>query len=411
MRVDRAAAHRHVGRDASGMAPRRVPPLIPGLLTALVTGLALVLSACADGSSAGASGGSATSAGGGEPGSSSDGTVAQLAGRTFLSTSITGHDLVSGSRIGITFQEDGTVQADAGCNALSGPYRIEDGILGVSGLSQTEMGCEKDLMDQDSWFADLMATGLGVDLNGDVLTLTGDGVTIQLTDRRVVDPDRPLEGTTWVLTGIVTGTGPGGAVSSVPQGIVATLLIGDGKIHFFDGLNDSDGAATVGADSVHIAGDIATSAVGCASGATCSVDMSLLTRDFDYAITAGQLTVTGTGKYAGHGLMFTAQDSGSPSSGTASGETTPGPTGSTTAASSTARAPARPEPGVSGSEVPPVPDSTGGSDLPAPTAQPGPTATPGTASGLTSSLGPRTKAPGRHDSIPPQPSPAGSTDN
>jgi len=385
------------------VAPRRAPALIPGLLTALVTGLALVLSACADGSSAGTSGGSGASAGGGQPGSSSDGAAAQLAGRTFLSTSVTGHDLVDGSRIDIAFREDGTVQADAGCNSLSGPYRIEDGTLNASGLSQTEMGCDQDLMDQDSWFSGLLATGLGVDLNGDVLTLTGKGVTIQLTDRRVVDPDRPLEGTTWVLTGIVTGTGPDGTVSSVPRGITATLRLADGKIHFFDGLNDSEGAITVAGETVHVDGDIATSAVGCATGSTCSVDMSLLTRDFTYRITAGQLTVTGTGKYADQGLMFTAQDSSSESSGSTSGGTEPGGT-----ASSTAQAPARPEPGASGSEVPAPGTSAEESDLP--TAQPGPTAAPGTASGLTS-VGPRTKVPGRHDSIPPQPSPAGSPDN
>jgi heat shock protein HslJ len=385
------------------VAPRRAPGLIPSLLTALVAGLAVVLSACADGSSAGASGGSAMSSG--EPGGIPGGAAAQLAGRTFLSTSVTGHDLVDGSRIGITFRDGGTVEADAGCNSLSGPYRIEDGTLNASGLSQTEMGCDQDLMDQDTWFSGLLASGLAIDLNGDVLTLTGKEVTIQLTDRRVVDPDRPLEGTTWVLSGIVAGTGPDGTAASVPQGITATLRIADGKIHFFDGLNDSEGAITVAGETVHVDGDVATSAVGCATGSTCSVDMSLLTQDFTYRITAGQLTVTGTGKYTGHGLMFTAQDLSSTSSSTMPGGSMSGPT--------TTMAPASPDPGTgpSGSELPPPAGSIGGSDVPAPTAQPGPTAAPGTASELTSSVGPRTEVPGRHDSIPPQPSPGGTSDH
>jgi heat shock protein HslJ len=369
------------------------------LLAAIVGAVALVLAGCASpgsgGSAAGPSG--STPSGGDQTHSNSDGMSDRLAGRTFLSTSVTGHDLAAGSMIRISFDDHDALSADAGCNALSGPYRVEQDTLIATRLAQTEMGCDQALMDQDAWFADLLGSGLTVDLQGDVLTLTGTDVTMRLTDRRVVDPDRPLEGTTWVLDGIITGTGPDGSVSSVPQGITATLRIADGKIHFFDGLNDSDGPVTVGPDAVHIVADIYSSAVGCAAGSTCSVDLSVLTHDFDYRITAGHLTVTGTGQYADRGLTFIAQDS--PSTGIASGVTGAGSTSTEVPTTSSGEiSPGTPPPGT--------PDQTGSGRGSAPPARPGPTAT-GAASDLTSSAAPRPATSGRHDSIPPQPSPNG----
>jgi hypothetical protein len=292
---------------------------------------------------------------------------------------------------------------------MSGRYQLDGDTLTVKELAITEIGCDKPLMDQDSWLADLIQSGLHTELDGNTLTLTGGGVTLDLTDRRVVDPDRPLQGTTWRLDGIITGTGSSAAVSSVPQGITATLRIADGKIHFFDGLNDYDGpvgpggALTVGPDTVTIHGDIAGSAVGCVS--TCSVDMSMLTKDFHYQITADRLTVTGMGSTAGKGLMFVMQDdTGHVTANPPHVPATPLPAGSGTTGAPTS-VPGAP---ASGGSQPPA---TGGSDgtgavTAISPAEPGPGASPGAASQLTSGVTSRPTPPGRHDSVPPQPSPA-----
>jgi heat shock protein HslJ len=238
-------------------------------------------------------------------------TQAQLAGRTFLSTSVTGHDLVSGSRIRIAFDHSAQVTVQAGCNELFGDYRLVSGDFSVPTVGSTNMGCDRPLMDQDDWLTDLLRSGLRANLDGDVLTLTRDGVTLQLTDRRVVHPNRPLKGTTWRLDGTISGHGSPGSVSTAPQGITATMRISGGRLHFFDGINDYDGPVgrnadlVVEPDTVQIRGQFTGSTVGSASGTTRSVDMSVLTHDFHYTITANRLTVTGVN---GEGLMFVADD-------------------------------------------------------------------------------------------------------
>ena len=78
-----------------------------------------------------------------------------LDGRTFLSTRVTrdGADrpLVAGSRIRLTFQADGTLGANAGCNSIGGAWKLEGGMLVYSVGSMTAMACEQPLMDQDTW--------------------------------------------------------------------------------------------------------------------------------------------------------------------------------------------------------------------------------------------------------------------
>ena len=69
----------------------------------------------------------------------------------------------------------------------------------------TEMACPGGRMEQDTWVADFLSAGPRMSLDGDQLTLTGSTITMVLTDRRVVDPDRPLAGTRWVVDTIFQG--------------------------------------------------------------------------------------------------------------------------------------------------------------------------------------------------------------
>jgi heat shock protein HslJ len=359
------------------------------VIAALAAVAVLVLGACAApgiggrGSGTSGTGGTSGAVGSspstGAPTSTGSALVDALAGRTFLSTSVTGHDLVAGSRISVQFRAPHSVAAQAGCNHLSGDYRLDDARLMVDQLAMTEMGCDKPLMQQDDWLAGLLQQGPTVSLHGDQLTLTAQDVRITLQDRKVADPDRPLTGTTWVLDGIIDGE----TASSVPQGITATLRIVDGRMTFNDGLNyfgpTSPGSnVTIGPDTVQVHGEIAGSAVGCAEGHTCSADMSVLVQDFGYRIEADRLTVTGTGKTAGRGLTFHAQQG---ATGSPSPQSSP-PTGTST--------------------LPTSPETI------AP-ASPAPVVTPGTAALPTSQVTGKS-LPGGHDSIPPQPSPAGGPD-
>lgn len=157
----------------------------------LAATMALVLAGCGMFGSTDAQTGSSSvpHASNSDSASAAGGLVIQLAGRTFLSTSITGRELVSGSTILITFPGDGTVEASPGCNRLSGKAIWDDNVLSVTDLMMTERGCEGPLDDQDHWFAGLLTTGVTISLAEDRLTLTTDDVTLEFLDRRSADQD------------------------------------------------------------------------------------------------------------------------------------------------------------------------------------------------------------------------------
>ena len=105
---------------------------------------------------------------------------ASLAGKTFVSTSVTGHDLVPGTTISLTF-EGPTLAASAGCNTMSGPYTVDNSTLRWTGLPlSTLMGCESALAAQDQWLTNFLHTGAAASLTGNQLTLTGNSVTMKL---------------------------------------------------------------------------------------------------------------------------------------------------------------------------------------------------------------------------------------
>ncbi len=211
---------------------------------------------------------------------------AGLEGRTFLSTGITGRTLVAGSQIRIAFQ-DGRISANAGCNSMSGPYAVVDGMLVAGQLATTEMACDPALMEQDRWVAELLG-GAGLTLDGDTLTLERGSVVLTLVDREVADPDRPLEGTRWVVDGIVAGD----AVSSVPAGLTAAITIADGQVSVEAGCNTGGGTVKVTEETL-VFGPIALTEMACAPAAMAveQAVIAALTGRVAYTIEAGTLTL------------------------------------------------------------------------------------------------------------------------
>jgi heat shock protein HslJ len=185
----------------------------------------LVLGACGDGGDRG-----------GGPGSA--GTGSALIGKTFLSSAVDGRQLVAGTELRLTFSDDGTIGASAGCNQFVGELEIEAEALVVTNLGGTEMGCDPERHAQDEWFTGFLTTQPTWELDDDHLTLTAGGTTIVFTYREVADPDQPLVGTRWVVDTLLEGD----AASSVPQGAEAYLEFGDdGKISGDDGCNGFGG--------------------------------------------------------------------------------------------------------------------------------------------------------------------------
>ncbi len=189
-------------------------------------------------------------------------TTEGLAGREFWSTAIQGRVLVPGTRIALAFNQDGSLGASAGCNSMGGTWSMDGTTLRIEIGQMTEMGCPDDRFAQDDWLIDWLASGLTASVEGDGLILMGAGVTLTMLDREIADPDRPLEGTTWILDGIQHSAGDGGVVSSVPGGVRATLRIDDDQLAVDTGCNTGAASATVEGDILRI-GPLALTKRGC----------------------------------------------------------------------------------------------------------------------------------------------------
>ena len=226
-----------------------------------------------------------------------------LAGREFVSTGVTGHRLVAGSQIRLNFDGD-RLGASAGCNQLGGTWSIDGDVLVVPDeMVMTEMACDPPaLMDQDTWLASFLTSRPSVALDGDTLALTGGDVTITLLDREVADPDRPLEGTKWVVDGLVSAD----AVSSVPSDIrVPTVQFDGGQVSVETGCNTGSGEYEVTADEITF-GPLVTTRIGC-DEPTASVEaqvVGVLDGTVTYEIEAGTLTLTN----GDQGLVLRAAD-------------------------------------------------------------------------------------------------------
>ena len=207
-------------------------------------------------------------------------------GKTYLSTDVKGAILVPGTRIQLTFKNTG-LNANGGCNSMSGTYTINGGRLKTSQLATTEMGCDQPRMEQDQWLGRLVGD-VAITLAGDTLTLTDGTITLTLVDREVATPDLPIEGTRWVLDGITSGD----AASSVPAGVTASIRIVDGRVQVEAGCNDGGGTVAVTADTLTF-GPLGLTKKACEPG-TMAVQRSVigtLASPVGYTIEADVLTL------------------------------------------------------------------------------------------------------------------------
>jgi heat shock protein HslJ len=192
-------------------------------------------------------------------------------GRTFLSNTVTDHgtpkDLVAGTRIRLTFHDDGRLTANAGCNSISGATRLDSAALTVENLETTDMGCSGELHRQDEWLTGFLRSTPAWQLAGDELTLEHDGIVLRLTDRAAAEPAAALTNTRWVVDTLITGD----MAQTVPAGTAAFLVFAtDNTVTGSTGCNTLSGVATpklaVG-DSTITFGPLTTTRKACSDNA------------------------------------------------------------------------------------------------------------------------------------------------
>lgn len=209
-----------------------------------------------------------------------------LDGKTYLSTAVKGATLVPGTRIGLSFI-NGTVNGSGGCNALGGSATIANGRLKTTELATTDMGCADPLMQQDRWLAGLLGDS-AITIAGDQMTLDDGTVQATFLDREIADPDRPIEGTHWVLDAIASGD----ATSSVPAGVTSTLVISAGHAAVDTGCNMGSATVQVAADTLTF-GPMALTRMACpdAQSSVESAVVKVLDGTVHYTIEADILTI------------------------------------------------------------------------------------------------------------------------
>jgi heat shock protein HslJ len=224
--------------------------------------------------------------------------------RTFVSVAVDGEQIPGGGPLTLGFA-DGQISAYAGCNHGAGAVDLADGHL-VTRLAITNMACSPPVSDADGWMSRLLEADPAWALVDDTLTLTTDATTVTLRDKKVVDPDRPLAGTTWLVDSLVSDDAV--MTSAALELARPTLTITtDGTVTGWTGCNQFNGRAIVSGtgDTVEF-GPIATTRMACVGDAG-EIEQSVL-RVLDgtvaVAIDADQLRLTGAN---GHGLVLRAQ--------------------------------------------------------------------------------------------------------
>jgi heat shock protein HslJ len=229
-----------------------------------------------------------------------------LTGHTFLSDSVTVsgtlRPLVSGTRIRMTITTDQRITAMAGCNILSGSVRIDGDRLVISNLGSTEMGCDPPRHAQDEWLASFLAAGPTFVLEGSQLQLRTDDTVVELRDREIADPDRPLRQTVWVVDGLIDGS----TASSIPAGASATMVFGQADLHVeIQSCTEISGTVTIASSTMDI-GHLVTTDVACAEPAASleAAIANVLVGKIAYTIEAASLRLSHP---SGKGLTLRAR--------------------------------------------------------------------------------------------------------
>ncbi|TDO66648.1 tRNA A37 threonylcarbamoyladenosine synthetase subunit TsaC/SUA5/YrdC [Kribbella sp. VKM Ac-2571] len=152
-----------------------------------------------------------------------DGSIRMPLGKTYLSTAVVedgeATQLLPNTRIRLQFarqpnkNEEGpqvldSVRAHVGCNSLGAAVGagelLTHGSLSVPGLGGTQVGCPSPLREQEEWFKTFLMSKPSWRLNDDELILASGGTTITLLDRKIAEPDFPLDGIRWKVVATIT---------------------------------------------------------------------------------------------------------------------------------------------------------------------------------------------------------------
>jgi heat shock protein HslJ len=152
----------------------------------------------------------------------------QLQGTSWVAASIGGKTVVGSQRPTLEFGKDSTASGSDGCNRFTGSYTGSGEKLSFGQLASTAMACvDEAVTEQATRFLAALGATAGTRNSGatlDLLDASG-AVLASFQAAPAVDPVALL-GTTWTLTGIVSGE----AVASPVADSTVTLVLADGSL-------------------------------------------------------------------------------------------------------------------------------------------------------------------------------------
>jgi len=237
-------------------------------------------------------------------------------GKTYLSTAVTEDgdpkQLVSNTRIRLEFAEvpnpnaegprvHDVLRAYAGCNSLGASAAagelLTDGRLWIDGGWHSQIGCEPPLLAQDEWLTEFLVSKPSWHLNGDQLTLTSAGTAITLLDRKIAEPDVPLDGPRWKVETVIIKDGDLRAYHHRAE--EAWITFDGERLTGWTGCNELSATVTRTSTELTCTGVVTTDRA--CTGETAEVETAILTTlraKVTYTIDYNRLTLltpTGTG--------------------------------------------------------------------------------------------------------------------
>ncbi|MEI8408211.1 MULTISPECIES: META domain-containing protein [unclassified Kribbella] len=248
------------------------------------------------------------------------GSAGSPMGKTYLSTGVTEDgrpkELVAKTRVRLEFavvpneNDEGprvydVLRVFAGCNRLGAAVAtgelLADGKLWIDGFGGTARGCDPPLQAQDEWLTGFLISRPSWQVNGDELTLTSAGTTITLLDRKIAEPDFPLDGIRWKLVTTITN---GDLFHYHHRAEEAWVTFDGDRLTGWTGCNELSGTVTRSTSELTFTDVVTTDRAPI--GQTAEVETAILTTlsaNVTYAIDHNRLTLIAP---TGIGLDLTA---------------------------------------------------------------------------------------------------------
>ena len=221
-------------------------------------GLVALLSAC-----------STTTPAAPAPASSSVASAPALSGTSWTVTSIKGTATMDGHQPTMLF-EGSTVSGLASCNRFTGGFTQDGANLKFDTFASTAMMCtDAAVMTQEQTFLGTVPTVTNLRSVDSGLELLDAGAQVLVVLAPVVD--KPLAGTAWKLSGIVTND----AVTAPVEGSSVTMTIQDGQLSG-KACNNFSGTVETSDDGSFKAGPLRSTKMACANEALSAEETAVL---------------------------------------------------------------------------------------------------------------------------------------